>query len=87
MPTDDMIPQPYRRGDRVSRVDRDQAAERLNDAATHERLTRDELEQRLELVYSARTYADLESASPASRSGAPSGSPARHRPRDRKSVV
>jgi Domain of unknown function (DUF1707) len=45
---------------RVSHEDRDQVAEALRVAAGDGRLTADELDQRLELALSARTYADLE---------------------------
>jgi hypothetical protein len=44
---------------RVSHEDRDQVAEALRVAAGDGRLTADELDQRLELALSARTYADL----------------------------
>jgi Domain of unknown function (DUF1707) len=45
---------------RVSDADREHAAEMLRQAAGDGRLTLDELEQRLELAYAAKTYADLE---------------------------
>jgi hypothetical protein len=44
---------------RVSDSDRDQAADVLREAAGHGRITMDELDERLELAYAARTYADL----------------------------
>ncbi|HEV2343712.1 MAG TPA: DUF1707 domain-containing protein [Actinocrinis sp.] len=45
---------------RASDADREQVAERLRDAAGHGRLTMDELEERLELAFAAKTYAELE---------------------------
>lgn len=45
---------------RASDIDRERFAERLRDAAGEGRLTMDELEERLELVYSAKTFAQLE---------------------------
>ena len=44
---------------RVSDSDREQAADALREAADHGRITMDELEERLELAYAAKTYADL----------------------------
>jgi DUF1707 SHOCT-like domain/Cell wall-active antibiotics response LiaF, C-terminal len=44
---------------RVSDSDREQAAEVLREAAGHGRITMDELDQRLELAYAAKTYGDL----------------------------
>src|SRR5215469_16932287 len=44
---------------RVSDADREQAAEVLRDAAGQGRLSMDELDERLELAYAAKTYADL----------------------------
>src|SRR5260370_26515925 len=44
----------------VSDADRDQAAEVLKEAAGQGRLTLDELDERLDHVYAAKTYADLE---------------------------
>jgi Domain of unknown function (DUF1707)/Cell wall-active antibiotics response 4TMS YvqF len=44
---------------RVSDSDREQAAEVLREAAGHGRITMDELDERLELAYAAKTYADL----------------------------
>ncbi|WP_190394444.1 DUF1707 SHOCT-like domain-containing protein [Nocardiopsis quinghaiensis] len=45
---------------RVSDAERDQAAEVLRDAAAEGRITFDELDERLDAAYAARTYADLE---------------------------
>jgi hypothetical protein len=60
---------------RVSDADRERIAERLRDAAGEGRLTVEELDERLELVYGARVgselaavTADLPQASPASQS-------------------
>ena len=47
-------------GLRASDADRDRVAERLRAAAGEGRLTSDELEQRLESAFSARTGAELE---------------------------
>jgi hypothetical protein len=44
---------------RVSDSDREQAAEVLREAAGHGRITMDELDERLEVAYAAKTYADL----------------------------
>ena len=44
---------------RVSDSDRERAADVLREAAGHGRITMDELDERLELAYAARTYADL----------------------------
>jgi uncharacterized protein DUF1707/cell wall-active antibiotic response 4TMS protein YvqF len=44
---------------RVSDSDRERAAEVLREAAGHGRITMDELDERLGLAYSAKTYADL----------------------------
>jgi len=44
---------------RVSDSDREQAADVLREAAGHGRITMDELEERLERAYAAKTYADL----------------------------
>ena len=49
-----------RRHMRISDADRDQVAEMLREAAGQGRLTLDELDQRLEHAYAAKTYADLE---------------------------
>jgi hypothetical protein len=49
-----------RRHLRVSDADRDQVAEVLKEAAGQGRLTLDELDQRLDQAYAAKTYADLE---------------------------
>jgi hypothetical protein len=45
---------------RVSDADRDLAAEMLSQAASEDRLTPDELDQRLEAAHAAKTYAELE---------------------------
>ncbi len=45
---------------RASDTDREQVAERLREAAGHGRLTMDELDERLERAYAAKTYAELE---------------------------
>ena len=44
---------------RVSDSDREQAADVLRDAAGHGRITMDELDERLERAYAAKTYGDL----------------------------
>ena len=44
---------------RVSDSDREQAADVLREAAGHGRITMDELDERLELAYAAKTYGDL----------------------------
>ena len=44
---------------RVSDSDRERAADVLREAAGHGRITMDELDERLELTYAAKTYADL----------------------------
>jgi hypothetical protein len=44
---------------RVSDSDREGAADVLREAAGHGRITMDELDERLELTYAAKTYADL----------------------------
>lgn len=45
---------------RASDSDREHVAERLRHATSEGRLTRDELEERLEALYGARTYGDLD---------------------------
>lgn len=45
---------------RASDSDRERVAEQLREAAGHGRLTMEELEERLEIAYSAKTYAELE---------------------------
>jgi len=45
---------------RASDQDRERAAEVLRDAAAEGRLTADELDERLNVVYAAKTYTDLE---------------------------
>lgn len=49
-----------KRGLRVSHDDREKVAEMLRDAAADGRLDLDELEQRLETAFSAKTYGELE---------------------------
>lgn len=44
---------------RVSDSDRERAADVLREAAGHGRITMDELDERLEVAYAAKTYADL----------------------------
>jgi hypothetical protein len=44
---------------RASDADRERVAERLRTAAGHGRITLDELEERLEAVYAAKTYGEL----------------------------
>jgi hypothetical protein len=51
---------PYPPEMRASDADRDRVAELLRDAAGDGRLTLEELQERLNAVYSARTYAELE---------------------------
>jgi uncharacterized protein DUF1707 len=46
---------------RASDADRDQIAERLRKAASEGRLLAEELEQRLDAAFSARTYGELDS--------------------------
>ena len=45
---------------RVSDAERDQVAEVLREAAAQGRITLDELDERLDATYAAKTYADLE---------------------------
>lgn len=55
------LPEPASPGSlRVSDADRDRVAEMLREAAGQGRITFDELEERLSLAYSAKTYLDLE---------------------------
>lgn len=65
---------------RVSDADRDQVAEVLRDATGQGRLSFDELEERLSLAYSAKTYADLDKVThdlpgPGARAPAPAAEP------------
>lgn len=53
-------PRPDPRSLRASDADRDRVADVLREAVAHGRITFDELDDRLALAYSARTYADLE---------------------------
>ncbi|WP_206540785.1 DUF1707 domain-containing protein [Nocardiopsis potens] len=61
MPSDEVSP---RRPDaakmRAADTDREAVAERLRDAAAEGRLSMDELEERLDAAFSAKTFADLE---------------------------
>ncbi|MDL4774618.1 MULTISPECIES: DUF1707 domain-containing protein [Thermomonosporaceae] len=57
---------------RASDTDRDRVAQILRDAAGDGRLTLEELDERLDLVYAAKTYADLE---PVTRDLPAAGSP------------
>lgn len=45
---------------RISDVERDQVAEVLREAAAEGRITLDELDERIDATYTAKTYADLE---------------------------
>jgi hypothetical protein len=58
-PRDDPADGPDRRGMRASDADRDRAAELLREAAAEGRLGLDELDERLDLIYAAKTYAEL----------------------------
>jgi Domain of unknown function (DUF1707) len=65
---------------RASDSDRDQIAERLRDATVEGRLGPDELEERLDALYSSRTYGELDALvadlpAPASSSRPPSRMP------------
>src|ERR1700691_3081484 len=51
------VPEP--RNLRASDADRERVAERLREAAGDGRLTMDELDERLDAVYAAKTYAEL----------------------------
>jgi hypothetical protein len=65
---------------RAADSDRERVAEQLRDAAGHGRLTMDELEERLERAYSAKTYAELEPLTrdlPATGTTAPLPAPTR----------
>ncbi|WP_393916233.1 DUF1707 SHOCT-like domain-containing protein [Halostreptopolyspora alba] len=55
-----MSPDEASRRMRISDADRDRVASILREAAAEGRITLEELEERLELGYRARTYADLE---------------------------
>ena len=46
-------------GMRASDTDRERVAERLRNASVHGRITMDELEERLEATYAAKTYGEL----------------------------
>jgi Domain of unknown function (DUF1707)/Cell wall-active antibiotics response 4TMS YvqF len=58
MSTSPAVPDPQHL--RASDADRERAAETLREAAGDGRLTMDELEERLDAVYAAKTYAELE---------------------------
>jgi hypothetical protein len=63
---------------RVSDSDREQAAEVLREAAGHGRITMDELDERLEVAYAAKTYADLAVVTrDLPQAGQPAAAPAR----------
>ncbi len=62
---------------RASDADREQIAERLRHAAGEGRIVAEELEERLETVFSARTYGELDAVV----ADLPSGTPARRRER------
>ena len=66
---------PSDRGLRASDADREQVVDVLRESAGEGRLDADELEQRLEAAYSARTFAELDALTadlPRRRSGTPS---------------
>jgi hypothetical protein len=57
------IPDPFRKGSghlRVSDQERDQVIEQLNESAGYGRLTLDELEERIEAAFAAKTGSELE---------------------------
>jgi hypothetical protein len=58
MSTSPAVPDPQRL--RASDADREAIAEKLREAAGDGRLTMDELDERLDAVYAAKTYAELE---------------------------
>ncbi|KIX70284.1 hypothetical protein SF12_21165, partial [Streptomyces sp. MBRL 601] len=63
---------------RASDADREKVAERLRDAMAEGRLDMDEFGERLDAVYRARTYAELEPLTrdlPATGTGAPAARP------------
>jgi hypothetical protein len=69
---------------RVSDADRERVAERLREAAGEGRLTVEELDERVELAYAARTRADLEVLTddlPAAGAGAELARPGARKPR------
>jgi hypothetical protein len=65
---------------RAADADRERVADRLRDAAAEGRLEPDELEERLERAFTARTYAELE-ALVADLPGPEPARPERQRPR------
>jgi hypothetical protein len=77
------VPEP--RNLRASDADRESVANVLREAAGDGRLTMDELDERLDAVYAAKTYAELEPIThdlPAA-GAAPAPAPSRSAPRDR----
>jgi hypothetical protein len=58
-PRDDSADAPDPRSMRASDADRDRAAEVLREAAAEGRLSMEELNERLDVVYAAKTYAEL----------------------------
>ncbi len=58
-PRDDPADSPDPRSMRASDADRDRAAEALREAAAEGRLNLEELNERLDLIYAAKTYAEL----------------------------
>jgi hypothetical protein len=64
---------------RVSDADRERVAERLRDAAGEGRLTVEELDERLELAYAARTGTDLAPLTADLPAASPGGDLAEHR--------
>ena len=58
-PRDNPADVPDPRGMRASDADRDRAAELLREAAAEGRLSLDALDERLDLIYAAKTYAEL----------------------------
>lgn len=78
MSVNDLPERAQRRLMRVSDTDRDQAAEVLREAAAQGRITLDELNERLDRTYAAKTYADLEIVTrdlPAADGAAPAVAP------------
>ncbi|MGH2716949.1 MAG: DUF1707 domain-containing protein [Thermoleophilaceae bacterium] len=64
---------------RIADADRERVAERLRRAAGEGRLGTDELEERLEAVFAARTHGDLEPLVADLPAKAPAGAPPRRR--------
>ncbi len=65
---------------RVSDADREQAADVLREAAGQGRISMDELDERLELAYAAKTYADLAAVTRDLPQDGTALSPSRRRP-------